>query len=88
MLIVLSCVLAIARTVTVSFSISCGVNEYRSFVLQCPWTNIELRSIEALPGTIGQPILFDLRTRRIRRGVLGICGTFPINNMLSNHTVR
>lgn len=89
MLFLLSYLLAIPALSTVRGSISGVVlNDESTIIFQCFWTNVDLKSIEQLNGTAGLPILFDLRVKRIRRGVLGIAGSATINDEFSKYTVR
>lgn len=44
--------------------------------------------MESLNGTTGHPIVYDVRIKRIKRGVYGIEGTLLITESFDDYTVK
>lgn len=57
-----------------------------SLFAQCLWTEIDLQSIEVMNGTTARPIVFNLASKRIKRGLIGINGHMIINDDLHKYT--
>lgn len=55
--------------------------------MQSLWTDLELKSIESLNGTSGFPIVYDIRLKRIQKGVYAVTGTMLITDVFDDYTV-
>lgn len=61
---------------------------YILYTLQSLWTELDVKSIESLNGTNSFPIGYDIRVKRIRKGVYGLTGTIEITDSIDDYIVR
>lgn len=61
---------------------------YLYIVVQALWTDFEMGAVSSLNQSDGKPIVFDLRTKRIRKGVYGIAGEVHVTDDLDGYSVN
>lgn len=57
-------------------------------LMQALWSDFELSTVDDMNGTTGLPLVFDLRSKRIKNGLYGISGTVTVTDSLDGYDVR
>lgn len=56
--------------------------------MQALWSDFELSTVDDMNGTTGLPLVFDLRSKRIKNGLYGVSGTVTVTDSLDGYDVR
>lgn len=55
---------------------------------QAIWSDLEITAVEDMNGTASLPIMFGIRTKRIKKGSYGIAGIVTITDLFDGYDVN